>query len=54
MSETPVDVELRQSKYLNNVIEQDHRAVKRITDPILRFKYSDIPCSTTRCLAGQH
>ncbi len=33
-----VDVELRQSKYLNNLIEQDHRAVKRITSPMLGFK----------------
>jgi transposase-like protein len=32
------DVELRQSKYLNNIVEQDHRAVKRITDPMLGFK----------------
>jgi transposase-like protein len=30
-----VDVELRQSKYLNNMIERDYRAVKRITDPML-------------------
>lgn len=28
----------RQSKYLNNLIEQDHRAVKRITWPMLGFK----------------
>jgi transposase-like protein len=33
-----VDIELRQSKYLNNIVEQDHRAVKRITDPMLGFK----------------
>ena len=33
-----VDIELRQSKYLNNIIEQDHRAVKRITNPMLGFK----------------
>ncbi len=33
-----LDIELRQSKYLNNLIEQDHRAVKRITDPMLGFK----------------
>jgi transposase-like protein len=33
-----VDIELRQSKYLNNIIEQDHRAVKRITNPMLAFK----------------
>src|SRR4051795_4363820 len=28
----------RQSKYLNNIVEQDHRAVKRITRPMLGFK----------------
>lgn len=33
-----VDVELRQSKYLNTVDEQDHWAVKRITDPMMGFK----------------
>jgi len=33
-----LDIELRQSKYLNNLIEQDHRAVKRITDPMMGFK----------------
>ena len=30
--------EMRQSKYLNNLVEQDHRAVKRITRPMLGFK----------------
>ena len=29
---------IRQVKYLNNVVEQDHRAVKRITRPMLGFK----------------
>jgi putative transposase len=29
---------IRHSKYLNNIIEQDHRAVKRITRPMLGFK----------------
>ena len=33
-----VAVKLRHSKYLNNKIEQDHRAVKRITNPMLGFK----------------
>ena len=32
------DIELRQSKYLNNVVEQDHRAIKRIVRPMMRFK----------------
>ena len=33
-----VDILMRQSKYLNNIVEQDHRAVKRITRPMLGFK----------------
>jgi transposase-like protein len=31
-------IELRQSKYLNNLVEQDHRAIKRRTRPMLGFK----------------
>ena len=34
--ETPIIV--RQVKYLNNIVEQDHRAVKRVTQPMLNFK----------------
>ena len=33
-----VDILMRQNKYLNNVVEQDHRAVKRITDLMIGFK----------------
>lgn len=33
-----VGVKLRQIKYLNNVVEQDHRAIKRIIRPMLGFK----------------
>jgi putative transposase len=29
---------MRHSKYLNNIVEQDHRAVKRLTRPMLGFK----------------
>ena len=29
---------IRHSKYLNNLVEQDHRAVKRLTRPMLGFK----------------
>jgi transposase-like protein len=32
---------IRQVKYLNNVVEQDHRAVKRVTHPMLGFKSFD-------------
>ena len=28
----------RQIKYLNNVVEQDHRSIKRITKPMMGFK----------------
>jgi putative transposase len=31
-------IELRQAKYLNNIVEQDHRAIKRMTRPMLGFK----------------
>lgn len=31
-------IESRQVKYLNNIVEQDHRFVKRMTKPILGFK----------------
>src|ERR1700752_1215299 len=30
-------IDIRQIKYLNNIVEQDHRAVKRITRPMLGF-----------------
>jgi putative transposase len=29
---------IRHSKYLNNIVEQDHRGVKRLTCPMLGFK----------------
>ena len=29
---------VRQAKYLNNIVEQDHRAIKRIVRPMLGFK----------------
>ncbi len=31
-------IEIRKYKYLNNIVEQDHRGVKRITRPMLGFK----------------
>jgi hypothetical protein len=31
-------IAIRQCKYLNNIVEQDHRAVKRIIRPMLGFK----------------
>src|ERR1700710_3120708 len=31
-------IETRQVKFLNNIVEQDHRAIKRMTRPMLGFK----------------
>lgn len=33
-----IPIIVRQVKYLNNIVEQDHRAVKRVTKPMLNFK----------------
>ena len=32
------DIQLRLIKYLNNIVEQDHRAIKRLVRPMLGFK----------------
>jgi putative transposase len=37
-ADSGLPIEMRQSKYLNNIVEQDHRAIKRITRPMLGFK----------------
>ena len=38
VADTGANILLRQNKYLNNRVEQDHRAVKRITRPMMGFK----------------
>jgi transposase-like protein len=43
------ETELRQSKYLNNVVEQDHRKIKRIVKPMMGFKTFN---SARRALSG--
>ena len=44
--ETPINV--RQVKYLNNIVEQNHRAVKRVTKPMLNFKsFRSVKCVLT-------
>src|SRR5712692_1430618 len=39
-------IDIRKVKYLNNIVEQDHRGVKRITRPMLGFKAFDAAQST--------
>jgi putative transposase len=43
------NIVIRQNKYLNNIVEQDHRAIKRITKPMMGFK--SFP-SAAKTLAG--
>jgi transposase-like protein len=42
-AERETAIKIRQVKYLNNVVEQDHRAIKRIIRPMLGFK--DFRCA---------
>jgi putative transposase len=42
-------IELRQSKYLNNVVEQDHRAIKKRTRRMMGLKSFR---SATKIVAG--
>ena len=37
-AERDTPIKIRQAKYLNNVVEQDHRAIKRVIRPMLGFK----------------
>src|SRR5450830_1055255 len=47
-SGTPIMV--RQVKYLNNIVEQDHRAAKRVTKPMLNFKSFQSVANATKPL----
>jgi putative transposase len=37
-ADSGADIEMRQSKYLDNIVGQDHRAIKRIVRPLFGFK----------------
>src|SRR2546425_11564947 len=39
-------IAIRKIKYLNNIVEQDHRGVKRIPSPMLGFKSFDAAQAT--------
>ena len=45
---------LRLPKYLNNLVEQDHRAIKRIVRPMLGFKTFDSARCTLRGVELMH
>jgi transposase-like protein len=42
-AEREMPIKIRQVKYLNNIVEQDHRAIKRRTRPMMGFK--DFRCA---------
>jgi transposase-like protein len=46
--------ELRQSKYLNNLIEQDHRFIKRLVKPGLGFFSFETAWNTLRGYESMH
>jgi IS6 family transposase len=43
------NIEIRRVKYLNNIIEQDHRSIKRIIAPMIGFQAF---CSASKILKG--
>ena len=47
-------IEIRKIKYLNNIVEQDHRAVKRVTRPMSGFKAFDAAQSTLTGIELMH
>jgi transposase-like protein len=49
----PRRVRIRSSKYLNNVVEQDHRRIKQRIRPMLGFKRFDTAAVPSRALSWQ-
>ena len=47
-------ISIVQSKYLNNIVEQDHRFIKRITRPMLGFKAFHSAAATLAGIEGAH
>lgn len=52
--ETGQAIELRQIKYLNNIVEQDHRSIKRIVKQMLGFKSFNSARNTLRGIELMH
>jgi transposase-like protein len=50
----PQNVNLRQIKYLNNIIEQDHRSIKRIVRPLLGFQSFHTAIKTLKGIEIMH
>ena len=47
-------ITIRQVKYLNNILEQDHRFIKRITGPMMGFKALHSAAATIAGIKAAH
>ena len=47
-------IEVKQNKYLNNIVEQDHRFIKKITKPMRGFKSLDSAVATLSGIELHH
>lgn len=47
-------IEILRAKYLNNIVEQDHRFIKKITRPTLGFKTFLSAAATHAGIEGAH
>ncbi len=50
----PHETLMRQTKYLNNIVEQDHRFIKKITNPMLGFKSFQTADCTLKGIKAMH
>jgi transposase-like protein len=53
-AEHDTTIAVRQVRYLNNVVEQDHRAVKRVVRPMLGFKSMEAAQCTVAGIEVMH
>ncbi|WP_409340350.1 DDE-type integrase/transposase/recombinase [Paenibacillus sp. MBLB4367] len=50
----PKETLIRQTKYLNNIVEQDHRFIKKITKPMLGSKTFHTAEQTLKGIEAMH
>jgi transposase-like protein len=52
--QVPKDIQIRQIKYLNNIVEQDHRFIKKRVRPMLGFKSIETAASILSGVEAMH
>ena len=50
----PEGIQMRQVKYLNNIVEQDHRCIKKRVRSMLGFKACETATSIVRGIEAMH